>query len=76
MPADKLPEAYAKAIAGADSGAVVPVFTLKGAGDRDQFCRDGGIQIGTAKFGAALEAAVLVEDDALTYERDPRQIVG
>jgi peptidyl-prolyl cis-trans isomerase SurA len=37
VPADKLPEAYAKAIAGADSGAVVPVFTLKGAGDRDQF---------------------------------------
>ncbi len=37
VPADKLPEAYAKAIADADSGAVVPVFTLKGAGDRDQF---------------------------------------
>ena len=36
VPADKLPEAYAKAIAGADSGAVIPVFTLKGAGDRDQ----------------------------------------
>ena len=37
VPADKLPEAYAKATAEADSGAVVPVFTLKGAGDRDQF---------------------------------------
>ena len=37
VPADKLPEAYAKAIAEADSGTVVPVFTLKGAGDRDQF---------------------------------------
>jgi peptidyl-prolyl cis-trans isomerase SurA len=37
VPADKLPEAYAKAIAGADSGAVIPVFTVKGAGDRDQF---------------------------------------
>ncbi len=37
VPADKLPEAYSKAIAEADSGAVVPVFTLKGAGDRDQF---------------------------------------
>jgi peptidyl-prolyl cis-trans isomerase SurA len=37
VPADKLPEAYAKAIAEADSGAVIPVFTLKGAGDRDQF---------------------------------------
>jgi hypothetical protein len=37
VPADKLPEAYAKAVAGADSGAVVPVFTLKGAGERDQF---------------------------------------
>jgi peptidyl-prolyl cis-trans isomerase SurA len=37
VPADKLPEAYAKAIANADSGAVVPVFTLKGAGGREQF---------------------------------------
>jgi peptidyl-prolyl cis-trans isomerase SurA len=37
VPADKLPEAYSKAVAGADSGTVVPVFTLKGAGDRDQF---------------------------------------
>jgi parvulin-like peptidyl-prolyl isomerase len=37
VPADKLPEAYGAAIAGADSGAVVPIFTLKGAGDRDQF---------------------------------------
>jgi peptidyl-prolyl cis-trans isomerase SurA len=37
VPADKLPEAYAKVIAGADSGAIVPVFTLKGTGDREQF---------------------------------------
>ena len=37
VPADKLPEAYSKAIAEADSGAVIPVFTVKGAGDRDQF---------------------------------------
>jgi peptidyl-prolyl cis-trans isomerase SurA len=37
VPADKLPETYAKAIADADSGVVVPVFTVKGAGDRDQF---------------------------------------
>jgi peptidyl-prolyl cis-trans isomerase SurA len=37
VPADKLPEAYAAAIAQADSGTVVPVFTLKGTGDREQF---------------------------------------
>jgi peptidyl-prolyl cis-trans isomerase SurA len=37
VPADKLPETYGKGIAEADSGAVVPVFTIKGAGDRDQF---------------------------------------
>ena len=37
VPADKLPEAYSKAVADADSGTVIPVFTLKGAGDRDQF---------------------------------------
>jgi peptidyl-prolyl cis-trans isomerase SurA len=34
---DKLPEAYTKAIAEADSGRVVPVFTVKGTGDREQF---------------------------------------
>lgn len=37
VPADKLPEAYATAVANADSGAVVPVFTIKGPGDRDQY---------------------------------------
>jgi peptidyl-prolyl cis-trans isomerase SurA len=37
VPADKLPEAYGKVMANADSGAVLPVFTLPGAGGRDQF---------------------------------------
>jgi peptidyl-prolyl cis-trans isomerase SurA len=37
VPADKLPEAYSKAIAEADSGAVVPVFSLAGQGGREQF---------------------------------------
>jgi len=37
VPADKLPEHYAKVIADADSGTVLPVFTLPGAGGRDQF---------------------------------------
>ena len=37
VPADKLPEAYAGPLARADSGAVVPVFTIKGPGDRDQY---------------------------------------
>jgi hypothetical protein len=37
VPMDKLPEAYAGPIAKADSGAVVPVFTVKGPGDRDQY---------------------------------------
>ena len=46
------------------------------AGDRDQLGRHGGIQIGTAKARRALEAAVLVEDDAFRNERDPGQIVG
>ena len=36
VPADKLPEAYAKAIADADSGAVIPVFSVPG-GNREQF---------------------------------------
>ena len=37
VPADKLPEPYAKAIGEADSGAVVPVFSLPGQGGREQF---------------------------------------
>jgi peptidyl-prolyl cis-trans isomerase SurA len=36
VPADKLPEAYAKAIGEADSGAVAPVFQLEGNGSRAQ----------------------------------------
>ena len=37
VPADKLPEAYVGPMANVDSGAVAPVFTIKGAGDRDQY---------------------------------------
>jgi peptidyl-prolyl cis-trans isomerase SurA len=37
VPLDKVPEAYAKAIGDADSGAVAPVFELPGAGSRSQF---------------------------------------
>ncbi|HKT61106.1 MAG TPA: peptidylprolyl isomerase [Gemmatimonadales bacterium] len=37
VPVDKMPEAYAKAIGQADSGAVAPVFELPGAGTRSQF---------------------------------------
>jgi len=37
VPVDKLPDAYAKAIGNADSGAVAPVFQLPGAGTREQF---------------------------------------
>jgi hypothetical protein len=36
VPITKLPENYAKVIADADSGTVVPIFTLPGNG-RDQF---------------------------------------
>ena len=37
VPADKLPESYAGPVGRADSGAVVPVFAIKGPGDRDQY---------------------------------------
>src|SRR5690349_16173929 len=37
VPADKVPEAYTKAIGEADSGSVVPVFELPGTGSRVQF---------------------------------------
>jgi len=37
VPVTKLPENYAKVMGEADSGAVLPVFTLSGTGGRDQF---------------------------------------
>jgi len=37
VPVTKLPEAYGKIIGEADSGTVLPVFTMPGAGGRDQF---------------------------------------
>jgi peptidyl-prolyl cis-trans isomerase SurA len=37
VPVTKLPETYGKVIGEADSGAVLPVFTMPGAGGRDQF---------------------------------------
>jgi peptidyl-prolyl cis-trans isomerase SurA len=37
VPADKLPEPYGKIIGQADSGTVVPVFTLPSAGNHEQF---------------------------------------
>jgi peptidyl-prolyl cis-trans isomerase SurA len=37
VPTDKLPEAYAKAVGKADSGAVIPVFQIEGASGRQQF---------------------------------------
>jgi peptidyl-prolyl cis-trans isomerase SurA len=37
VPVTKLPEAYGTVIGEADSGAVLPVFTMPGAGGRDQF---------------------------------------
>jgi peptidyl-prolyl cis-trans isomerase SurA len=37
VPADKLPENYAKVIGEADSGSVSPVFTIPGNGGRQQF---------------------------------------
>ena len=43
------------------------------AGDGDEFGRHCGVEVGTAKASGALEAAVLVEDDALARERGPGQ---
>jgi parvulin-like peptidyl-prolyl isomerase len=37
VPVTKLPESYAKAIGESGSGATLPVFTVPGSGDRDQF---------------------------------------
>jgi hypothetical protein len=46
------------------------------AGDGNEFGRHCGVEVGTAKTGGALEAAVLVEDDALADERGPGQEIG
>ena len=37
VPITKLPEAYGKVIADADSGTVLPVFTMEASGGKDQF---------------------------------------
>jgi peptidyl-prolyl cis-trans isomerase SurA len=37
VPADKLPEDYGRVIGQADSGTVLPVFTIPGSGGREQF---------------------------------------
>jgi peptidyl-prolyl cis-trans isomerase SurA len=37
VPVDKLPENYSKIVAKADSGTLVPVFTVPGSGGREQF---------------------------------------
>jgi peptidyl-prolyl cis-trans isomerase SurA len=37
VPVTKLPEAYGKVMENADSGTVLPVFTMAGGGGRDQF---------------------------------------
>src|SRR3954466_15208085 len=37
VPITKLPEAYGKVIADADSGTVLPVFSMQGAGGKEQF---------------------------------------
>ena len=37
VPVDKLPENYGKMLGTSDSGAVTPVFSLPGTGDREQF---------------------------------------
>ena len=42
----------------------------------DQFGLGGAVEIGAAKARRALEAAILVEDDARRDQAGPRQIVG
>src|SRR5690606_33307802 len=45
-------------------------------GHGDQLGRDGAIEIWATKARRALEAAVLVEDDAFAHERGPGQKVS
>src|SRR5690606_38068390 len=49
---------------------------VEAASDRDQLGRHGGVEVGATEACRALEAAVLVEDDALSDERRPGQEVG
>src|SRR5690606_6989729 len=49
---------------------------VEAAGDRNQLSRYGGGEVGATEARRALEAAILVEDDALCDEGCPGQEVG
>ena len=58
------------------AGSEAAERVVEARGDRDQLGGRRGIEVRTAEFGGSLERAVLVEDDAFTYERRPGQEVG
>ncbi len=53
-------------------GAQAAEGVVEPAGDRDELSRHRGIEIGPAEACCALEAAVLVEDNAFANQRRPR----
>src|SRR3546814_9289700 len=54
------------------AGAKPPQRIVEPRRHRDQLGRRGAVEIGTAKTGGALKAAVLVEDGTGCDQRDPR----
>ena len=45
-------------------------------GDGDQLGLHSAVEVGTTKTGGTLKTAVLVEDDAFTQQRYPREEIG
>src|SRR3546814_16445731 len=53
------------------AGAEAPEGVVETAGDSDQLSRHGAVEVGPAEACGALQAAVLVEDNAFADQCDP-----
>ena len=58
------------------SGTEATKGIVETPGDGDQLGLHSAVEVGTTKAGGTLKTAVLVEDDAFTQQRRPRQEVG
>src|SRR3546814_3909551 len=58
------------------AGAEAPEGVVETAGDSDQLSRHGAVEVGPAEACGALQAAVLVEDNAFADQCDTGEEVG
>src|SRR3546814_10827084 len=58
------------------AGAEAPEGVVETAGDSDQLSRHGAVEVGPAEACGAMQAAVLVEDNAFADQCDPGEEVG